>query len=260
MDLNSIENALAGLPIADIHYYPSTESTNEDALLWSAQGAGNGALVIADQQTKGRGRQGRKWLTQAGASLAFSFIFRPTQNETLHLTLFSPLGAVAVCQAVREKFPVKALVKWPNDVLVNQKKVGGVLAETHWMNDHVDALVLGIGINISPASVPNKMSLRFPASCLESECGQPIDRLEFLRLVCRNLFILRPMVGKPKFIKIWENLLAFKGDLVQVETSENKVEQGILEGIDEQGNLILTRMDGHQGAFRMGEVRLIPKV
>jgi BirA family transcriptional regulator, biotin operon repressor / biotin---[acetyl-CoA-carboxylase] ligase len=259
MDLTSIEKALAGLPIPAIHYYPSTGSTNEDALLWSAQGAGNGALVIADQQTKGRGRQGRNWVTQAGASLAFSLILIPTQDEISHMTLFSPLGAVAVCQAVRENFPVKALVKWPNDVLVNQKKVSGILAETHWTNDHVDGLVLGIGINISPSSVPNKMSLRFPATCLESECGQPIDRLEFLRLVCRNLFMLRPMVYKPGFIKTWENLLAFKGDLVQVELSESRVEKGILEGIDEQGNLILTMVDGNQVAFRMGEVRLIPK-
>ena len=92
MDLISLKQNLKGLPIADIRYFPSTGSTNEDALHWAAQGADDGSLVIADQQTSGRGRLGRKWVTNPGAALAFTLILQPTEKEINQLSFFSPSG------------------------------------------------------------------------------------------------------------------------------------------------------------------------
>jgi BirA family transcriptional regulator, biotin operon repressor / biotin---[acetyl-CoA-carboxylase] ligase len=258
MDLLTLKSGLAGLPIEEIYYHPSTGSTNDDALDWSAQGARDGCLVFADQQTKGRGRQGRKWISRAEAGLAFSLIFRPTQDEISHLSLFSPFGAIAVCQAIEKFQPIATQVKWPNDVLVNRKKVAGVLAETNWMNGRVAALVLGIGVNLAPSSIPEKMELRYPATCLENECGQPIDRLTFLRSVCEALFTLRPMIGSSQFMHQWDERLAFKNELVCVETAEDERRVGRLAGIDLQGNLLLTIKGGEQISFRMGEVSLMP--
>ncbi len=260
MQLESLRQALAGLPIADLRYYPSTGSTNEDALAWSAEGAKDGTLVVADQQTSGRGRHGRKWVTHPGAGLAISFIFSPTGEEAQKLQLFSPLGALAVCQAVQNEFALPAQVKWPNDILVNRKKVGGVLAETRWLDNKADALVLGIGVNLTPTAVPQEMNLRYPATCLESEAGQTFDRLAFLRALCQALFDLRSMLTTPEFIQLWQKLLAFKGEQVSMEISAGEITTGLLEGIDPLGNLILQCKDGHKMTFCMGEVRLMPTV
>ena len=216
MDLINLKKIFEGLPIAEIRYFPSTGSTNEDALHWAAQGADDGSLVIADQQTSGRGRLGRKWVTNPGAALAFTLILRPTEKEIKQLSLFSPLGALAVSEAIRQYCRLTAQVKWPNDVLVNRKKVCGVLAETQWTESTLNGLVLGIGINISPASIPDRTDLLFPATCLESECGHELDREKFLRAVISEIFHLRLKLGSNEFLQFWEEQLAFKGEVVHV--------------------------------------------
>lgn len=259
MQWNSIQKALYGLPIPDMRYYPITGSTNEDALAWAANGALEGSLVIADQQTSGRGRQGRKWITKAGTGLAFSFIFKPKKAELNYLQLFSPIGAVAVCQAIQMDYSIKAQVKWPNDVLLDKKKVGGILAESYWLDDQVKALVLGIGINLTPESVPEQSSLRFPATCLETECQHKIDPHTFLSSICSRIFSLRPILGSIDFLRIWDDFLAFKGEGVIIETDEDIKTKGMLKGLDAEGNLILQNYNGNETIYRMGEVRLLPE-
>ena len=135
-----------------------------------------------------------------------------------------------------------------------------MLAETRWLDNQADAIVLGIGVNLTPAAVPQEMNLRFPATCLESEAGKTIDRLAFLRTLCQAVFELRTMLTTPEFIQLWQELLAFKGEQVSMEISEGKITSGLLEGIDPQGNLILQGEDGHNMTFCMGEVRLLPTV
>ena len=259
MDLISLKQNLEGSPIAKIRFFPSTGSTNEDALEWAAQGADDGSLVIADQQTSGRGRLGRKWVTKSGTALAFTFILRPTEKEIDQLSLFSPLGALAVSEAIRKYCRLPAQVKWPNDVLVNHKKVCGVLAETLWTENYLNGLVLGIGINISPASLPDRAELLFPATCLESEFGQPLEREKFLRAVVTEFFDLRQKLGSNEFLQLWEEQLAYKGEVVQLELPEKQNVEGILHGIDEMGNLILLLTDGMKVNYPIGEVKLRPK-
>jgi len=259
MDLINLKKIFEGLPIAEIRYFPSTGSTNEDALHWAAQGADDGSLVIADQQTSGRGRLGRKWVTNPGAALAFTLILRPTEKEIEQLSLFSPLGALAVSEAIRQYCRLTAQVKWPNDVLVNRKKVCGVLAETQWTESNLNGLVLGIGINISPSSIPDRTELLFPATCLESECGHTLEREKFLRAVVTEFFHLRQKLGSSEFLQLWEEQLAFKGEVVQVEIPEKQNVEGILYGIDAMGNLVLLLADGMKAIYPFGEVKLRPK-
>jgi BirA family transcriptional regulator, biotin operon repressor / biotin---[acetyl-CoA-carboxylase] ligase len=259
MDLFSLKQTLEGLPIAEIRFYPSTGSTNEDALKWAVQGADDGSLVIADQQTSGRGRLGRKWVTNPGAALAFTLILRPTEKEKNHLSLFSPLGALAVSGTIRKYCQLSAQVKWPNDVLVNRKKICGVLAETQWTGNNLNGLALGIGINISPASIPVRTDLLFPATCLENEFNQSVDREKFLRGVVTEFFHLRKLLGSIEFLHLWEKQLAFKGETVQMEIPEKQKMDGILYGITELGNLVLLLADGEKVTFPIGEIKLRPK-
>jgi BirA family biotin operon repressor/biotin-[acetyl-CoA-carboxylase] ligase len=259
MDLFSLKQTLEGLPITEIRYYPSTGSTNEDALNWAAQGAEDGSLVIADQQTSGHGRFGRKWVTNPGAALAFTLILRPTEKEISHLNLFSPLGALAVSGAVRKYCRLSAQVKWPNDVLINRKKICGVLVETQWTGNKLYGLVLGIGINISRASIPARTDLLFPATCLENEFNQSVDREKFLRGVVTEFFDLRKLLGSSKFLQLWDEQLAFRGETVQVEIPEKHKVEGNLYGINELGNLVLILANGEKATYPIGEVKLRPK-
>jgi BirA family biotin operon repressor/biotin-[acetyl-CoA-carboxylase] ligase len=259
MDLASLESSLHDLPIAAIRFFAVTGSTNSDALQWAVENARDGSLVVAESQTLGRGRLGRQWITIPGASLAFSIIFRPTGDEMDHLTLFSPLGALAVCQAIKNHHHLIPLVKWPNDVLINNKKICGILAESASLGNQLNAIVLGIGVNIGRDSIPSQTKLLFPATCLESETGYKVDREYFLKEVLQALFFLRPLIGSEQFMKLWEDQLTFINKPVVLEQCNQSMESGILKGIDGQGNLILTLESGEEKTYPIGDLKLRPR-
>ena len=258
MDLASLKSILRTLPITAIRYYPTTGSTNEDALKWANADVPDSALVVADHQTSGRGRLGRKWVTTPGSSLAFTVIFHPTLKEKKNLALFSLLGALAVSQAIQNKCGILARVKWPNDVLLNRQKVCGVLAESLWVGIELTTLVLGIGVNIGAASIPLQKDLLFPATCLESECGHPIDRELFLKDVLSAIFKLRKSLCQQDFIDLWESQLAFIGENIRLELPEQKTISGVMHGIDRYGNLRVLMAGGEENVFSIGDVKLRP--
>ena len=145
---------LSRLPVPAYRYLESVTSTNDLALAWAEDGAPDGALVIADTQTAGRGRMTRRWLTPPHSALALSLVLRPNPQEAARLALFSPLGGLALSTALEEQFNLQPQIKWPNDVLLDGKKTAGILAESVWQDGSVQAVVLGIGVNVSPLSVP----------------------------------------------------------------------------------------------------------
>src|SRR5512147_2453471 len=162
--MNQIElkKALLKLPLGDVRYFDSIGSTNNEALAWAAGGARDMSLVIADEQTAGRGRLDRKWYTPKGTALAFSIVLRPTANERPHLPRLVGLAALAVAVSLRKQ-GLDARIKWPNDVLIQNHKVCGILIESVWSGEDVDCVVIGIGINILEGSVPPEERLQFPA-------------------------------------------------------------------------------------------------
>ena len=259
MDQKSLQCLLQHLPIPAIRYLEVTTSTNTDALNWAADGALDSSLVIADQQTAGRGRLGRNWFTHPNSALTFTVIFRPSIDERQKLSFFSPLGALAVCQAIRQLCKIQAHVKWPNDVLIHSKKVCGVLVETDWQEGTLLGLVMGIGINVTPLSIPSSPNLQFPATSLESECGQTLDREQLLLSVLTNLFHLRRILCSEIFIKLWESKLAFKGEMITLESTNEKTITGTLKGINKHGELLLWLESGEERTFQVGDMKLRPK-
>ena len=163
--------------VPDLRFFESIGSTNDEAMAWADAGAEDWSLVVADQQTQGRGRLGRHWVTNPGAALAFSLVLRPSREEMAFASLFSPLGGMGVASAL-EEIGLAALVKWPNDVLLNRRKVCGILGEAAWTGDRLNGMVLGIGVNVASESVPPAGELLFPATCVEAELGRPLDRQE----------------------------------------------------------------------------------
>ncbi|MFN2194988.1 MAG: biotin--[acetyl-CoA-carboxylase] ligase, partial [Anaerolineales bacterium] len=169
MDQNELAARLASLPIPEIRYFPTVGSTNDLAAEWAARGAPEFSLVVADEQTAGRGRAGRQWHTPPGAALAFSLVLRPQDQPNLDIPRLTALGSLAVCTALIDDYALPAQIKWPNDVLVNGKKLCGVLVEAAWQAGSIKYAVLGTGVNVAAAAVPQGVSLAFPATDIESE-------------------------------------------------------------------------------------------
>ncbi len=257
LTLSNIEKTLAGLPLGGVRFFPSTASTNTDALDWSAQGAPDFSVVLADAQTQGRGRIARRWFTPAGDALACSFIFRPRVSEQPNLALFTVLGALAVCHLAEQFCNTPAHIKWPNDVLIEGKKTAGILAETVWEADQPTALVLGIGVNLLPASVPDSNTLLFPATCLQEHALQPIDRLQALYLLVEGLLKYRPMVSdKPTLLHAWRSRLAYVGENVTISATGRPLVQGIYIGVDGDGSALLKDANGNVSSHPAGDLSL----
>jgi len=251
-----LQRALKDLGVPAIHYYDETDSTNERALILAAQGAPEFTLIIADRQTAGRGRFGRKWETAPSTSLAFTLILHPTPEEKQRLSLFSFLGAVAICQAIETHCEITPRVKWPNDVLLDGKKTCGILAETAWRGNSIEGLVLGIGINLLHGSVPPADQVIFPATCVQAHCDNEINRIEFLKSVVGNLISLRPNALARDFLDIYRSRLAYVGETVVLSPIEGEAIQGVMIGVDDFGNLVLKDDKGIEKAYPIGDLKL----
>lgn len=258
MQKGDLVRALSGLPIPDIRFFETIGSTNDEGMAWAEAGAADGSLVVAEQQTKGRGRLGRSWVTNPDAALAFTLILRPTQAEMEHIGLFSPLAGLAVC-LVLQGMGLPAEIKWPNDVLLARQKTCGILAESTWHGGQLQGVVVGVGINVAPSSIPPAEQLQFPATCVEDALGQPVDRAALLRDILAEFFAWREKLAAPEFFQAWEERLAFKGEVVELKNTENETVTGVLTGVDEQGNLRIHLTGGGVKLVSAGDVGLRPK-
>jgi BirA family biotin operon repressor/biotin-[acetyl-CoA-carboxylase] ligase len=258
MNQNELKKAIAKLPLGDIRYFDTIGSTNNEALAWATGGAKDLSLVVADEQTAGRGRLNRKWFTPKGTALAFSVIVRPTAEEKPYLTRIVGWAALAIAEALRGRGLVSQ-IKWPNDVLLNGYKVAGVLVETTWSGDDVDCVVVGIGVNVLRGSVPPDDLLSFPATSLEEALGPDIKREEVLHDILAGLIALRPQLGSDSLIASWEKSLAFLGEHVQVEQSNGTVVNGKILGLEADGSLRVGNEAGRSQTVRFGDVHLRPQ-
>jgi BirA family biotin operon repressor/biotin-[acetyl-CoA-carboxylase] ligase len=273
MDQETLSRILAGLPLGGIRYFSSTGSTNDQAARWIEEGARDLALVVADQQTAGRGRMGRSWHTPPEAALAFSLVLFPEQDDPYVLPRHTALGALAVGDALQSLYGLRSKIKWPNDVLLEQRKVSGVLVEAQWSGGELAALVLGVGINVAPASVLKDSQLRFPATCIEDYLGRKVDRVELLHMVLEKLLEWRPRLSDQAFLQSWEERLAFRGEWVQLfrgqspgkdglphdlEGQPAPVHEGEIIGLAPDGSLRLRTRSGEVVIIHVGEVRLGP--
>jgi BirA family biotin operon repressor/biotin-[acetyl-CoA-carboxylase] ligase len=257
MNETQLTRSLAPLPLGALRYYNTTGSTNDDALAWASQGAPDISLVIADEQTRGRGRMDRKWYTPPHSALAFSLILRPVDSERAHPARTTGLLALSLSECLR-KLGLAPEIKWPNDVLLNGRKVAGILVESTWSGEELESMVLGMGVNVLAASVPPAEILLFPATSIETELGRAIDRIQLLHAILEMVLALRPTLGTDAFLDAWEANLAFRGQQVQVLGSSPKPITGELLGLNVDGSLRLRDEHGRSVTVQVGEVHLRP--
>jgi BirA family transcriptional regulator, biotin operon repressor / biotin---[acetyl-CoA-carboxylase] ligase len=257
MNYDDLKKALSKLPLGEVKYFDSIGSTNTEALAWATTDTKDLSLVIADEQTAGRGRLDRKWFTPPGTALAFSLIVHPTAEESSYLTRIVGLAALAIVDALQARSLI-AQIKWPNDVLLNGRKVAGILVESVWSGEEVDYVVIGIGINVLKGAVPPADLLQFPATSLEESLGPAMEREEILRDILAGIIALRPHLGTDSFIASWEKVLAFRGEQVQIEEANGSFTVGKLLGLEPDGSLRLSDEQSNSITVRFGDVRLRP--
>jgi BirA family transcriptional regulator, biotin operon repressor / biotin---[acetyl-CoA-carboxylase] ligase len=259
MNESEIRKSLSDLPLGGVRFINQVSSTNDIAIDWAAEGALDLSLVCADEQTQGRGRGNRRWFTPSGTALAFSVVFRPRGQEEQLLSLFSGLGALAVCDALALA-GLYAEIKWPNDVLLNGRKLCGVLVEAGWLGDKLESVILGIGVNVTSAAVPSPDQLSFPATSIESESRQSVNRLMLLKDILQFLLYWRGLMMKEAFLCAWQTRLAFSGQLVEINGGTEGSRTGRLDGLETDGSLRLVSEQGQPINVHFGDVRLRPVV
>jgi BirA family biotin operon repressor/biotin-[acetyl-CoA-carboxylase] ligase len=251
-----LEKIIAGLPIGPLRYFESIGSTNDLAKDWIESGADHLSLVVADEQIAGRGRNGRRWFTPPGSSIAFSLVLHSDQLGNFALPMLSGLGALGVCATLRDVYGLEGCIKWPNDILIQKHKLAGVLVETAWSGAQLQSAVLGIGINVARESMPADSILEMPATSVERELGKVVERWSMLREVLKKLLFWLRQIDSPSFLQAWEQNLAYKGEMVQLTQNGRKVYEGRLLGLDTNGAIRLRGSNGDVIAFQAGDLQL----
>lgn len=239
---------------SEIHFFETIDSTNNEARRLAEQGAPHGTLLVAENQESGKGRRGRSWVTPAGSAVAMSFVLRP-QLPPPCASMVTLVMGLAVAKACREYCKVDAKIKWPNDVVVDGRKICGILTEMSSEIDYINYVVIGTGINTNieqfpPELVQTAVSLhelmgrRPERAVLIAECMKYFEQYYELFERQQDLSLLKDE---------YNELLAGRGGIVRVLEPGNEY-SGISEGINEQGELLVRREDGTVEAVYAGEV------
>jgi BirA family biotin operon repressor/biotin-[acetyl-CoA-carboxylase] ligase len=240
----------------DFYYHPTIGSTNSEAVNFAESGAPHGSLVLADSQTEGVGRGGRRWITLPGTSLAFSLILRPTHLGADQWFRLFGVGALSVAEAL-SGIGAPAEIKWPNDVLTTGKKVAGILLNNTWKGERLDYSVLGIGVNVTPKAIPDDVSLDFPAISAEEVIGQPIVREDLLIAILANVVLQYEKLDGPELMEEMQIKLAYQDQEVIIKKAEGDL-VGKLIGLTPNGELKLITNTGREITVGYGEITLRP--
>jgi BirA family biotin operon repressor/biotin-[acetyl-CoA-carboxylase] ligase len=255
----NLNAALSGKTIGQpLYFFPSVESTNYLAFNLAEEGAPEGTVIIADHQTLGRGRMQRVWLSPPSVNLYISLILRPVLAPDCSPPLTIMTG-VAAAELAAGYCPQQVQIKWPNDVLINKKKVCGILTEMKTTGKKVDYVIIGIGININMQKNDFSPHLAPIATSLQIETGKSIDRVELtVRLLGKIGEFYKSLLkeGMQPLRELWLSYAQLLERLVEVTFGE-EIYRGVVTGMDAAGALIIRSEKGEQGRVIAGDVKVI---
>jgi len=261
MDWNEelLKNRLAGKLIGHkLYYYPEIGSTNDEAYRLGLEGAPEGTVVIADMQTKGKGRLQRVWHSPAGINLYTSIILRP-QIKTAAAPQISLVAGVAVTELLGQFCPGRVELKWPNDVLINGKKICGILAQMKTEADQIDFVVVGIGMNVNIRQDQFPADITDIATSLWAETGREISREDLIISLYEIFAKWYKKLLQDGFASIkerWLHYAAMIGRNVQISYF-NETLTGKALGIDDSGALILFDSHGKTINITAGDATIL---
>lgn len=234
------------------------DSTNSEAERRLANGDATPFVVIAKEQTKGRGRLGRQWHSAANGNAYASFAFRPQISPT-QMSLFTLWMGINVCECISSLYRTQCMVKWPNDLHISGKKIAGILTEARMETDLVRDVVLGIGININSSDDDWPEALSSIATSLFQATGQRFDPNRLMAALIGRIAIAynQFLEGEHRTAlkDKWPRFDTLAGKTIALEQGPNQI-SGIARGIDSNGSLIIEKDDGSRFLARAGEVTL----
>lgn len=239
----------------DIRVFQETSSTNDIVEKLARDGVGEGVVVFAEAQSKGRGRLGRQWLSPAGKGLWFSILLRPNLRPQ-EVTQLTVAAATAMARAIEEQTGVTPEIKWPNDLMIGGKKVCGILTELSAELDHVKYVILGIGVDVNLALNEFPSDLRKIATSLRIAAGCTIHRAELAVAILQELDREYARVLQGRFTDVadeWEQRCTTLGQLVSVRLGDRAL-RGRAEALDESGALLLRTEHGRLERIIGGDV------
>ena len=253
---NAIRTQLGGSRFGSrIHHCYSLDSTMSEASRIAGKGAPEGTLVVAEEQTAGRGRFGRHWHSELASGLYLTLILRPTVAPSMAPVL-TLLAGVSAAEAIQDAAQLAVDLRWPNDVLIGEKKCAGILVEMTAEPLRISHVLVGIGINVNHDFIP--AALAEEATSLRLQAGRSFSRLELLISVLKrlehyyNLFLGEGAAG---ILARFEELSSYaRGRRVQVSDGGSAV-SGMTEGLTPEGILLVRREDGKLEKVLSGQVR-----
>ena len=241
LDLVRLGSLRSGVVGARLHYVPRVASTMDEARRLAEDGADDGLVVVAEEQTMGRGRFGRGWVSSPGQDLTFSVMLCPTADQ---LRLVNMAATMAVQETAVETTGRSAAIKWPNDVVMSGKKLSGILVESVTSrSSSLDFAIVGVGLNVNlrPEAHPE---IRDTATSLAEQGGRAIDRTEVLLRVLGRLDELYSAVRRgSNLLKLWTPRLETIGREIEVNWQGRRV-SGTPCGVDGEGNLLIQTDQG----------------
>lgn len=253
--LAQVAPQLQGLKVGgNLVYRSETASTNDDARNLAIAGAPDGLVVLADTQTHGRGRLGRRWVSPPGGSLLLSALLRhPAPVEQAQR--FTMIAGLALLDAISAVTSLHAELKWPNDVLLSGRKVAGILAESEPAGPRLRWAVVGIGVNVDIDFTPYP-DLAETATSLSQEAGRAVERGPLLVALIRSLSRrYAALVAGSSPLEEWSARLATLGQQVEVESGRARF-SGVAEAVTPEGALLIRLEDGSRQELLAGDVRL----
>ncbi|MEW6410654.1 MAG: biotin--[acetyl-CoA-carboxylase] ligase [Nitrospirota bacterium] len=256
---NEIESALKSELIGKyVFLFDEVDSTNTKARELAEKGYDEGTVIMAENQSKGRGRLGRVWVSPPGVNFYISIILKP-ELVPAKATRITMLVAVAVASVLRKTLSLPVTIRWPNDILVRDRKLGGILIEMDSEMDRVNYVVIGIGINVNMDISILPDGLQKTATSIKRELGHEVKRIDILIPLLKGIgywYRVYKKDGIHPVLNEWINLSSILGKRIRLSTPK-KVIEGKAEGIDEDGRLIIGFPDGSFELASSGDVTVI---
>jgi len=257
----SLKKNLAGKLIGHkLYYYPQTGSTNDEAYRLGAEGLPEGTVVVAESQTKGKGRMERVWHSPAGSNIYTSLILRPPLRPAAAPQI-SLVAGVAVAELLEQYCPGRVELKWPNDVLIQGKKICGILAQMKTAGEDIDFVVVGIGINVNIGQSQFPAEILKTATSLSIETGREIARQDLIISLYENFakwYIKLLQNGFATIKEKWLNMAPMIGQTVQI-LFQNEIVVGKALDLADDGSLIILTADNKKLKISAGDATILKK-
>ena len=237
-----------------IYYFDEIDSTNTCAKQLGEQGASHGTLIVAEEQSAGRGRRGRTWESPAGSSIYMSILLRP-EIPPVNAPMLTLAMGLSAAEGLQEYTSLDIQIKWPNDIILNRKKLAGILTEMSTEIDCINYVIIGTGINVNMKQLPAELAKK--ATSLRLETGRIMRRSEIIALIMKkfekNYQLFMENGDLRRLQEEYNNLLITREKEVRIIESQEEYDAYAL-GINEKGELLVRESDGTMKAISSGEI------